>query len=96
MPVHTDKQYYRVASAWLNEHSIPSDLIATPDLRISFYAERAGLQYRAGPIPEQARYVVRILGKGGAVPDASLGSYGLVRHFDGKVGSKGVAIYRKL
>ncbi len=93
-PIHGEKRFYRAASAWLNEHSRANDLIATPDLRISFYAERTGLQYRGDQIPEQARYVVRILSKTGGMSGVAMGSYELV--YKPKDWRAGIAIYKKL
>lgn len=60
-PLGFDKQGYRDAAEWLRQNSRPQDVIAVPDLRISFYAERKGAAY-ADEIPEGADYVVRIVG----------------------------------
>lgn len=60
MPLGIDKHSYRNAAKWLNENTPERALIAVPDKRISFYAERTGLAYD-GDVPQQARYVVRIL-----------------------------------
>jgi hypothetical protein len=58
-PVRIEKQGYREAAEWLRENITPKDIIAVPDKRISFYAERKGLIYDKR-VPKQAKYVVRI------------------------------------
>jgi 4-amino-4-deoxy-L-arabinose transferase-like glycosyltransferase len=59
-PIRADKQGYRDAAKWLNKNTAPTDIIAVPDNRIVFYAERKGLEYDE-KIPEQADYIVRIV-----------------------------------
>lgn len=59
-PLGADKQGYRDAADWLRLNSRPQDVVAVPDVRISFYAERKGPVY-ADQIPEGADYVVRIV-----------------------------------
>jgi len=41
----TQKYGYRDAARWLNKNTAPSDVIAVPDKRITFYAERNGIEY---------------------------------------------------
>ncbi len=55
-----DKQGYGEAAEWLRRNSRPADVVAVPDLRISFYAERKGIVY-TNEIPEGSDYVVRIV-----------------------------------
>jgi len=59
-PLHADKRNYREAAQWLANHTEQQDVIATPDIRISFYAQRQGLNWTNGQIPTQAQYAVRI------------------------------------
>jgi hypothetical protein len=59
-PLNADKQGYRDAAEWLRQNSRPQDVVAVPDLRISFYAERKGEAYEDA-IHEGADYVVRIV-----------------------------------
>lgn len=59
-PLRIKKQGYRVAAKWLNENTAQQDIIAVPDKRISFYAQRKGAMY-GRKVPEQARYVVTIV-----------------------------------
>lgn len=59
-----DKQSYLVAAQWLAEYTDEKAIVAVPDTRISFYAQRQGLLWRDGKIPEQAQYIVSILKKG--------------------------------
>ena len=57
-PSGFDKQGYRAAAKWLRENTGKNDVIAVPDLRISFYAERKGLKYTT-EIPKGAEYLIR-------------------------------------
>jgi 4-amino-4-deoxy-L-arabinose transferase-like glycosyltransferase len=59
-PLNTDKQIYREAAQWLAENTDEKDIVAVSDIRISFYAERQGLYWKDGEIPEQAQYIVKI------------------------------------
>ncbi len=59
-PVRIEKQGYREAAKWLRENIAPADVIAVPDRRISFYAERKGLIYDK-KVPKRAKYVVKIV-----------------------------------
>ncbi len=56
----TQKYSYRDASMWLAKNTAPTDLIAVQDKRITFYAQREGLEY-SEKIPEQADYIVKII-----------------------------------
>ena len=64
----SDKQGYRTAATWLKENTAQEDLIAVPDSRISFYAERKGLIYDASPAAG-AEYVVIIVKNENEKPD---------------------------
>lgn len=59
-PLRREKQGYRKAAEWLRKNTASTDIIAVPDMRIVFYAERQGLEYNEN-IPEQADYIVRIV-----------------------------------
>jgi 4-amino-4-deoxy-L-arabinose transferase-like glycosyltransferase len=59
-PLRWEKQGYRDAAEWLNKNTVSTDIIAIPDKRIAFYAERQGLNYDEN-IPEQVNYIVRIV-----------------------------------
>jgi len=59
-PPGADKPGYRAAAKWLRENTGKNDVIAVPDLRISFYAEREGLKY-VTDVPDGAEYLVRIV-----------------------------------
>ncbi|HUV65204.1 MAG TPA: glycosyltransferase family 39 protein [Sedimentisphaerales bacterium] len=94
-PSGDDKQGYRDAAEWLRQNSGPEDVVAVPDLRISFYAERQGAGYTT-EIPEGAEYIVRIVGD----EDEQIPSDGLERkEFSASVGKRKknrerVVIYR--
>ncbi len=61
MPIQMQKQGYRAAAEWLKANTNDTDIIAIPDYRISFYAQREGRMYKEGSIPDNAVYVVKIL-----------------------------------
>jgi 4-amino-4-deoxy-L-arabinose transferase-like glycosyltransferase len=53
---------YREAARWLKENTTPADIIAVPDLRISFYAKRKGVLNKADDSSYAAdiKYAVQI------------------------------------
>lgn len=59
-PIRLEKQGYRTASGWLSDNTEPEDIIAVPDKRITFYAQRKGLLYSTTE-PEGAKYIVKIV-----------------------------------
>ncbi|MGB2866629.1 MAG: glycosyltransferase family 39 protein [Sedimentisphaerales bacterium] len=64
----SDKRGYRTAAAWLRENTAQEDLIAVPDKRITFYAERKGLIYDAERTT-QTEYLVIIVKNEDEKPD---------------------------
>ena len=95
MPPGSDKAGYRVAAAWLKENTAQEDLIAVPDSRITFYAERKGLIYNAAP-PTQAEYVVIIVRNENEKPDfanAAKEEYSV--WVDKRKKNKKIVIYKK-
>jgi hypothetical protein len=53
---------YRETAKWLKENTVPADIIAVPDLRISFYAERKGvLNWVDSSASADIKYVVQIV-----------------------------------
>jgi hypothetical protein len=61
-PLRWEKQGYRNTAEWLSKNTAPTDIIAVPDKRIAFYAERQGLEYSEQvQVPEQTDYIVRIV-----------------------------------
>jgi hypothetical protein len=58
-----EKQGYRQTSEWLNKNTAASDMIAVPDKRITFYAQRQGVEY-SRTISKKTRYnyIVEIVG----------------------------------
>jgi len=66
-PLHWEKQGYRDASVWLKENTTSKDIIAVPDKRICFYAERKGVGYDS-KVPKQAKYIVSIANDGSEEP----------------------------
>jgi hypothetical protein len=67
-PMRIEKQGYRDTARWLEENTSREDIIAVPDRRISFYAERKGLIY-SSKVPERAKYIVRIENDEGEKPE---------------------------
>jgi hypothetical protein len=63
-----DKPGYRAASAWLKENTAQDALIASPDSRITFYAERKALIYETAPTGKTA-YIVAIIEDENKAPD---------------------------
>jgi hypothetical protein len=51
---------YRAAAAWLQQNTRAGDVLAVPDVRISFYAQRRGLLYLQHPNSRRADYVIMI------------------------------------
>lgn len=60
-PVGAEKQGYRDAADWLKNNTEAGNVIAVPDSRISFYAERQGLMYE-NDMPEKIDYAVMVTG----------------------------------
>lgn len=58
IPLGAEKPGYRAAARWLQQHTEPGTVVAVPDWRISFYAERQGRLYEGRPDPRPVDYVV--------------------------------------
>lgn len=68
--IGTQKYGYRYAAAWLGKNTAPADVIAVPDKRITFYAERKGIEYsEKKKISKQAGYIVRVIKSGDDKPN---------------------------
>jgi uncharacterized membrane protein YidH (DUF202 family) len=61
--IGTKKTGYRDAAEWLAKNTSVSDIIAVPDKRIGFYAEREYLEY-TGQVPSKVNYIVEEIKKG--------------------------------
>jgi hypothetical protein len=60
--IGVERKGYREAAKWLKENTAPADVIAVPDLRISFYAERKGvLNGAVGSSSADIKYAVQIV-----------------------------------
>lgn len=57
-----NKAGYRAAARWLQENTKAEDVLAVPDIRISFYAQRTGLLYEQYPNSRRVDYVILIEG----------------------------------
>ena len=62
-PIGLSKNGYIAAAKWINENAPKETLVAVPDLRIAFYADRKGLGYD-NKVPDEAKYIVVILESG--------------------------------
>ena len=71
-PLHYDKLIYRKAAQWFSENTLPSDLIATPDSRITFYSERKGVYYKQQEPAKNVQYLVRVSKKKSLSDDQNL------------------------
>jgi hypothetical protein len=58
-PAGDDKRGYRTAAKWLKDNTKQQDVVAVRDYRISFYAERKGVEHRDA-LKEGADYAVMI------------------------------------
>jgi len=63
-PIGADKDGYLKAANWLKENTCKKDIVAVPDKRIGFYADRK----RAEKPEKSARYVVKNLENGEETP----------------------------
>ncbi|MHC4564409.1 MAG: ArnT family glycosyltransferase [Planctomycetota bacterium] len=59
-PAGADKRGFRTAATWLKNNTGREDIVAVPDRRISFYAERKEISYST-EVPEGVAYVVKIM-----------------------------------
>ena len=59
--LHARKAGYRAAAEWLRENTRADDVVAVPDLRISFYADRPRVIRGWYPDLQKADYIVRII-----------------------------------
>jgi hypothetical protein len=92
-PVRIKKQGYKEAAEWLRENTAPVDIIAVPDTRIAFYAEREGLIY-GKEVPKRAKYIVEILGEGDK--ETSLNNSAQRKYSVGIDKKKRIVIYEEL
>ena len=59
-PIRIEKQGYWDAARWLVKNTSEKDIIAVPDIRISFYSGRRGIKYDGQTISKEAQYVVKV------------------------------------
>ncbi len=58
-PIRIAKQGYRDTAQWLRGNTVATDIIAVPDRRFNFYAERKGVLFTGGRIPGSCKYAIR-------------------------------------
>lgn len=56
-----ERKGYREAAKWLKENTEPSDIIAVPDVRIAFYAERKRALNEGGCFAADIKYAVQVV-----------------------------------
>ena len=97
-PPSYDKRSYKVAAEWLAENTEKNDVIAVPDVRISFYAQRKGLKYEGEAVPEGVQYLVRVFKKGtkSNLPEKIPPQDNLLFSTAADIDSPMVAIYRRM
>jgi hypothetical protein len=59
-PMDIEKRNYRQVIDWLRTNTRSEDIVAAPDARIGFYAERHGPVYGGSPNPQSGDYIVTI------------------------------------
>jgi hypothetical protein len=59
-PLRSEKVGLRKAGEWLRENTPTDSVVAEPDRRVSFYAQRRGLLYKRHPDSRKADYVVEV------------------------------------
>ena len=69
-PIRIEKQGYLSAAMWLKQNTLSTDVIAAPDRRLFFYAERTGIIWQGGQVSERAGYLVKILKNRNQEPDS--------------------------
>ena len=94
-PLHQDKLLLRKASQWLSENTQSTDVIAVPDLRISFYSNRKGIDYKHHTLIQDVQYIVQISKKN---EESLMGSPGKVEYKYVNKNKRGVnvIIYKNL
>jgi 4-amino-4-deoxy-L-arabinose transferase-like glycosyltransferase len=95
-PVRMEKQCYRATAKWLEANTNDRDIVAVPDVRIIFYAQRKGLIYKneTNP-PSEATYVVKILDDKDESATAELSGKPVYKYIDKKRKGINIAVYRK-
>jgi hypothetical protein len=89
----SDKPGFRAAAAWLKQNTAPDDLIAVPDRRITFYAERKELIYET-TLSSKADYVVIIAKEENKAPDLVGNAQKQYSVWENKQKKKKIVIYK--
>ena len=95
--LHPDKVYYRDAARWLAQNTESSAVIAVPDYRVNFYAEREGIKMTDEKIPASAEYLVEITGmKDSDREPSKKQNFSKVFSFRDENDKKAVVIYKRI
>jgi hypothetical protein len=93
-PLHYDKLIYRKAAQWLAENTREDDIVAVPDLRISFYSNRKSVDYKHKALSEIVQYVVRVSKKKSQTDDKNLPQADVILYTDESGGKYRIDIYK--
>lgn len=93
-PLHHDKLIFRKAARWLAENTRENDIIAVPDLRISFYSTREGVGYTHEAPSEIVQYVVRVSKKESQTDNKSLPQADVILYTDETKDKYRIDIYK--
>jgi hypothetical protein len=91
-PIRTARKSFRDVAQWLAANTDTKDIIAVPDIRISFYAQRKGLICKAGQVPKKAHYIVKEFEDSKATSLAKLGN--IEYEYVDQANAKRIIVYR--
>jgi len=96
-PLHYDKAFVHETAQWFVENSERDDIIACEEPRISFYADRKGVNCKGWNAPERARYLVRIFKNPENIPtDKQVGQFRQVSFFqNNNIKNRTIIVYEK-
>jgi len=93
-PLHQDKLIFRKVAQWLSENTEPGDIIAVPDLRLSFYSARKGVDYKHHSFPKNPNYLVAVSKKKNLSADMVPPASTRVFQCDESEGKYSIGIYK--
>jgi hypothetical protein len=94
-PIRIDKQGYLLAANWLRANTSREDIIAAPDSRLYFYAERHGIIYESGKTAQNTKYLVKIINSEDEQPQLGTAAEKVYSVWvDGRTKSKKLVIYK--
>jgi hypothetical protein len=95
-PIRREKQGYRAAADWLKSNTDSDSVVAVPDRRISFYAERPERVYDNAAVPADAEYaVIRVDTPQNRISRPALPGQKVYEYSEHQTGEVRVVIYKK-